>query len=151
TPTLRFQVYASKWPEAKETLWTIINRNEYQDSGEQLSLPAKDGMRYFDLWRGVELKPVTANERVVLSFPVEANGFGAILATPTSTPELEKLLSEMKRLNAFRLDSFSKEWVVLKQKVAEVRPTKPYKNAPEGMVSIPASQFDFKVEGIEIE
>ena len=151
TPMLRFQVYASRWPGSTETLWTIINRNEYDLSGEQLSLPAKAGVRYFDLWHGVELKPVATGERITLSFALEADGFGAILATPAPTPELEKLLIEMKRFNAVRLDSFSKEWVVLKQKTVEIKSTKPYKSAPEGMTSIPASQFEFKVEGIEIE
>ena len=151
TPMLRFQVYASRWPGSTETLWTITNRNEYDLSGEQLSLPAKAGVRYFDLWHGVELKPVATGERITLSFALEADGFGAILATPAPTPELEKLLIEMKRFNAVRLDSFSKEWVVLKQKTVEIKSTKPYKSAPEGMTSIPASQFEFKVEGIEIE
>ena len=39
-------------------------------------------MRYFDLYHGVELKPAVDGEDAVLSFDIEANGYGAILATP---------------------------------------------------------------------
>src|SRR5450759_1905379 len=39
TPMLRFQVYASKWPGDGRTLWTIINRNEYDVNGQQIALP----------------------------------------------------------------------------------------------------------------
>ena len=39
-------------------------------------------MRYFDLYHGVELHPDLEQQNAVLSFDVEANGYGAILATP---------------------------------------------------------------------
>ena len=34
-----------------------MNRNEYDVAGPQMELPAQDGVRYFDLYHGVELKP----------------------------------------------------------------------------------------------
>jgi iron(II)-dependent oxidoreductase len=151
TPMLRFEVYASKWPARDHTLWTIINRNEYDILGEQMSLPIEAGMRYFDLWHGVELKPVIEGDHVTLRFAMEANGFGAVLATKAPDASLQPLLDEMKRLNSVRLDSFSKDWGVLPQKMTEIRPTRPARSAPEGMVKIPAMSFRFVVEGIEIE
>jgi len=151
TPMLRFQVYASKWPEGNQTLWTIINRNEYDVAGEQISLPVKPGLHYFDLWHGVELKPATTGDHLTLSFDIEANGFGAVLATASPEPDLKKFLGEMKTLNGVRLDSFSKDSTVLKQTITEVKPTKKDKAAPEGMIRIAAPQFDFDVDGIEIE
>jgi formylglycine-generating enzyme required for sulfatase activity len=57
----------------------------------------------------------------------------------------------MKTLNSVRLDSFSNQWTVLPQTMTEIAPTKPYTAAPQGMVKIPATRFDFTVEGIEIE
>ena len=53
-------VYASRWPQGKSTLWTIVNRNQYDVEGRQSRLPAEAGTRYFDLWHGVELKPESA-------------------------------------------------------------------------------------------
>ena len=40
TPTLQAGVFASKFPAGKQTLWTIVNRNEYDVSGEQLRIAA---------------------------------------------------------------------------------------------------------------
>jgi len=151
TPMLRFQVYASKWPAARQTLWTIINRNEYDVSGQQMSLHVKPGMRYFDLWHGVELKPAIAGDSLILSFDIEANGFGSILATQSQDADLDTLLRQMKQLNSIRLDSFSKNWVVLPQTMTEIPQTKRPKSAPEGMVQIPSSEFEFSVDGVEIE
>ena len=42
-----------------QTLWTIVNRNEYDVEGDQLEIQAEPGMRYFDLYHGVELTPQT--------------------------------------------------------------------------------------------
>jgi iron(II)-dependent oxidoreductase len=151
TPTLRFGVYASKWPADGQTLWTVINRNEYDVTGEQMSLPVEAGMRYFDVWHGVELKPVVADGRATLSFDMEANGFGAMLATAAPDASLQTLMKEMQQLNKVRLDSFSAQWTVLPQKIAEVARTKVAGLAPEGMVKVPATTFRFQVDGVETE
>jgi hypothetical protein len=110
TPMLRYQINASKWPAEGHTLWTIVNRNEYDVKGQQISLPVTPGMRYYDIWHGVELKPVIENGNATLSFDIEANGFGALLATSAPDASLEALLSEMKKLNSVRLDSFTQQW-----------------------------------------
>ncbi len=57
SPMLRYGVYASRWPLGGETVWTIVNRNEYDVEGDQIEVAAKDNLRYFDLYHGVELKP----------------------------------------------------------------------------------------------
>ena len=41
-------------------------------------------MRYFDLYHGVELTPERDGNEAVLAFPIEAHGYGAILATKTA-------------------------------------------------------------------
>ena len=38
-------------------------------------------MRYFDLYHGVELTPEREGNTAVLSFAIEAHGYGAVLAT----------------------------------------------------------------------
>ena len=81
-PTEQYGVYASRWPLQEKTLWTIINRNQTDTDGAQIPVAAQSGIHYYDLWHGVELTPETHGDRAFLSFPIEAHGFGAILATP---------------------------------------------------------------------
>ena len=54
-PMQLYGVFASQWPLAQQTVWTIVNRNEYDVDGRQMSVPYTQGMRYFDLYHGVEL------------------------------------------------------------------------------------------------
>ena len=151
TPMLRFGIYASKWPANGNTFFTIINRNEYDVAGEQISLPVEEGVRYFDMWHGAELQPRIENDRAVLSFDIEENGFGALLVAQSLDKKTEALIQEMKQMNSVRLDSFSTSWTVLQQTMTEIHRTAAKATAPEGMVKIPASTFNFNVSGIEIE
>ena len=149
---LNYGVFASRWPLGNETVWTIVNSAAYDIGGAQMNVPLTPGMRYFDLYHGVELKPTTDGQHNVLSFAIEASGYGAILATPGEPSEAIKAL--MKRMAAMTqkpLPSFSHDPVVLAQRLVDIAPTKPAADAPDGMVRIPGGTFDFKVEGVEIE
>jgi formylglycine-generating enzyme required for sulfatase activity len=151
-PTELYGIFASRWPAGDQTVWTIVNRNEYDVSGRQILVPAKNGMRYFDLYHGVELKPNIENGNAVLSFSVEAHGFGAILATnaePTAT--MRQLMLHMKSMTATPLSTYSDEWKALPQQLVEISSTKPGADAPASMVKIPTGEFVFRVKGIEIE
>jgi iron(II)-dependent oxidoreductase len=153
TPMLRYGVFASRWPLHGQTIWTIVNRNQYGVDGHQIELEPEDGMRYFDLYHGAELKPErTSGGKVMLSFAIEAHGYGALLATKTA-PEagIQALMSSMKEMSAKPLASYSHEWTVLSQQIVPIAATKPPSQEPAGMVKIPAGNFVFKVEGIEIE
>ncbi len=151
-PTAFYGIFASRWPLGDQTVWTIVNRNEYDVAGRQMSVPAKDGMRYFDLYHGVELKPAREGVNDVLSFPIEAHGFGAVMATagePDATTR--QLMARMKSMTAKPLSSYSHEWKTLPQHLVEISLTKPAASAPQGMIKIPSSDFVFKVRGVEIE
>ena len=151
-PMHRYGVFASRWPLEGRTAFTIVNRNEYAVEGRQISLPHKDGMRYFDLYHGEELKPETEAGVDVLSFMTEAHGYGAILAQPGEPDaDLRALMAKMKQMTATPLSSYSHEWKPLPQQLVDIAKSEPAKDAPEGMVKIPAGEFLFKVEGIEIE
>jgi formylglycine-generating enzyme required for sulfatase activity len=152
-PMLRYGIFASRWPLHQQTLWTIVNRNEYDAEGQQIELEPDEGMRYFDLYHGVELRPErNPDGKAVLSFSIEAHGYGALLATKTS-PEagVQALMSKMKELSTKPLASYSHEWTVLPQQIVPIAATKPPSITPPGMVKIPAGGFVFKVQGIEIE
>jgi iron(II)-dependent oxidoreductase len=152
-PMRPYGVFASRWPAGDRTLWTIVNRNQYDVSGQQIDLPAEEGMRYFDLYHGAELQPERDQTgRLVLSFEIEAHGFGALLAS-RSNPDaaIPGLMSRMKVLTAQPLATFSDQWQVLPQQIVPIASTKPPSTTPAEMVKIPAGQFSFRVSGIEIE
>jgi formylglycine-generating enzyme required for sulfatase activity len=151
-PITFYGIFASRWPLGDKTVWTLVNRNEYDVSGRQMTVPAKDGMRYYDLYHGVELKPDREGGNDVLSFSIEARGFGAVLATPGDPgAATQKLMATMKAMTAKPLSSYSAEWKTLPQQMVEIQSTKAAAPAPGGMIQIPAADFVFKVRGIEIE
>jgi formylglycine-generating enzyme required for sulfatase activity len=148
----RYGVYASRWPVGDETVWMIVNRNEYNVDGRQMSVTRQEGAHYFDLYHGVELKPEFDGDTAVLSFSLEAHGFGAVLATRRAPGgDIAKLLATMKAMTAQPLSTYSNEWRALPQKMVEIEPAKPSSAVPEGMVKIAGGDYVFKVEGIEIE
>jgi iron(II)-dependent oxidoreductase len=152
-PMLRYGIFSSRWPSGQQTLWTIVNRNDYDVEGPQLELAAEDGVRYFDLYHGVELTPVkNAAGKNVLSFTLEAHGYGSILASH-SAPDtgIQNLMSKMKSLTAKPLASYSHEWRVLPQQIVPIPSTKVPAESPADMVKIPAADFVFRVQGIEVE
>ena len=152
-PMLNFGVYSSRWPLGQQTVWTIVNRNAYDIGGPQLNVPLTPGMRYFDLYHGVELKPTTDGTQNVLSFDLEASGYGAVLATPGEPSNAMKaLMRRMAAMTQKPLASYSHDPVVLvAQRLVDIAPTKPAADVPEGMVRIPGGTFDFRVGGVEIE
>jgi formylglycine-generating enzyme required for sulfatase activity len=151
-PMRRYGVYASRWPLGDQTVWTIVNRNEYDVTGVQMAVQHRDGMRYFDLYHGVELKPEMEGSDAVLQFAIEAHGYGAVLAI-TGEPDahFRELMAKMAQITAKPLSDFSHEWTALPQKLVEIAPTEPARSTPQAMIRIEGGNFDFRVEGIEIE
>jgi gamma-glutamyl hercynylcysteine S-oxide synthase len=152
-PMLRYGVYASRWPMGEQAVWTIVNRNEYAVEGDQIEIRATPGIRYFDLYHGVELTPeARSGERTVLAFPIEAKGYGAVLATNTAPDQkIISLMSTLKSLTATPLSTYSHEWKVLPQQIVPIQATKAATTTPAGMIKIPEADFTFRVSGIEIE
>ena len=153
TPTIQGGVFASKFPIQAKTLWTIINRNEYAARGEQLLVPHRSGIRYYDLWHGKELQPRLRDGNAALDFEIDGRGFGAILASEenSSAGPLRELLSYMAERSSRPLSSYSRDWKAVPQTMVPIPPTKAASEAPPGMIRVPAADFDFNVHGIEIE
>jgi iron(II)-dependent oxidoreductase len=153
TPMWRYGVFASRWPLHDETVWTIVNRNEYDVEGHEIELQPEEGMHYFDLYHGTELKPEpNLDGKVVLSFDIEAHGYGALLAAKAApSAAMQTLMSQMKQMTARSLASYTHEWTVLPQLIVPIAATKPPPAFPAGMIKIPAGSFVFRVQGIEIE
>ncbi|HET7440829.1 MAG TPA: hypothetical protein VFJ47_05950 [Terriglobales bacterium] len=153
TPVIQAGLFASLFPEPKGTLWTIVNRNEYDVSGAQLTVPHRSGMKYYDLWHGTELTPKVENGKATLSFDLEALGYGAVLATQENPPPMpvHELMKFMAERSQRPLASYSREWKFVPQSLVEIAATKPALAAPPGMIRIPEGTFEFHVSGIEIE
>ncbi len=153
TPTVQPGVFASKFPGKAGVLWTIVNRNEYAVSGEQLRLPRTEGMHYYDLWHGIELTPEVEGQEAVLNFGLDGRGFGAVLASTDAAPvgAIHDLLVYTADRSKHPLASYSREWNPVQQRIVEINPTKTAHQAPAGMVRVPEGDYDFKVSGIEIE
>ncbi|MDI1337426.1 MAG: formylglycine-generating enzyme family protein [Lacunisphaera sp.] len=146
--------FASMFPGPELTLWTVVNRNEYDLAGEQLPVTHRAGRRYYDAWNGNALTPrLLPDGQAALAFPLESRGFGAVLAVESgaSPAGLESFLARRRELTAAPLQSLSAQWRALPQQIVPIAPTKPAATAPAGMVTIPAGEFEFKVGGIEIE
>ena len=152
-PTLQNGVFATEFPLDGTTLWTIISRNEYELSGEQLAAPHREGRRYFDIWNGTELNPRVENGEAIIDLPLEANGYGCVLGLDdgADVEDLTEFLTEMKKLGEVSLQSLSNVWKSIPQEIVPIEATKPADEAPAGMVRIPAGIFDFRVNGIEVE
>ena len=151
--TLQHGVFASRFPLADYTAWNLVNRHEYDIEGEQLAVPHRDGTRYFDTWHGVALEPRIEDGRAVLSFALEARGFGGVLALMpgVSIEGLDEFLARMRAWAAKPLQAFSAEWKPLQQQLRPIEATAPASSAPRGMIAIAGGEFDFAVGGIEIE
>src|SRR5207249_9891213 len=79
--TLQPGVFASRFPTEESTLWTIVNRNEYDITGEHLRVSHRAGMHYYDLWHGIEIKASVPGSEAIISFNVEGVCVGGIVDT----------------------------------------------------------------------
>jgi len=152
SPTATYGLFASEFPGDHATLWTLVNRGQFNVDGPQLRVPFQAGMHYYDLYHGAELTPERTGADAVLSLDVEAQGYAAVLASEQPANEkIAKLMQVMKSMTAQPLSSFSHEWKFVPQQIVPIDATNKYSAAPDGMVKIPGGAFYFKVNGIEIE
>ncbi len=151
--TLQPGVFSTMFPGRDTTLWTIVNRNEYDLVGDQLVVAHAAGRRYYDAWQGAEIQPRIVDGQATLACALEARGFGAVLAFErgANPAGLAKFLQLRRKLTAKPLGNFSNVWESLPQQLVPIAPTKPKAKVSAGMVKIPAGTFEFKVTGIEIE
>ena len=93
---IRYGVFASRWPIGARTIWTVVNRNNYDVGGRQLVIHREAGTRYFDLYHGGELLPEHEGNSDTLSFSIDAHSIAALEA---STSELDKMtIARMARI-----------------------------------------------------
>ena len=151
--TLQADVFASRFPGNGVALWPIVNRNEHEVAGEQIAVAHQPDTSYYDVWNGVRIDPRISAGKAVFALNLEARGFGALLAVAAGThvDGLDAFLKRMKDLAGKPLRSFSAEWRSLPQAIVPIERTRKTAEPPLGMVKIPAAEFDFVVQGVEVE
>lgn len=151
--TLQQGVFASRFPAAGMTLWTLVNRHEYAIDDAQIAVSHVADARYYDLWSGRELDVSIRDGHAVCAFPIEGHGFGAVLQVePGGEPDyFAEVLARLAEWAKTPLQALSDRWQSLPQERVAIESTTPQATAPAGMMTIPAGTFDFRVQGIEIE
>lgn len=153
--TGQYGVYASRFPGETETLWTVVNRNDFAVTELPLTVAHEPMARYVDAWNGRELKAVVgADGRATVTLELEPRGFGALvqLRSKEAVAAAAPVLAAQLALAARPLASYSREWRASPQRIVAQRPSPRVKVAPPGMVTVPAmAAFEFRVTGLQIE
>lgn len=145
-PTLDPSIFASFWPAPTSgAAWTIVNRDLRERTVPLIKVPiVNETMYYFDLYNGVQLKPINN----VLTVKIER--FGAILSTTTVDQNLTSFLKLMAESTLTPIRDFDPSWDWMRgSRVPVARSEHPTTTAD--MVRIPGGPFLFKSHGIEIE
>ncbi len=151
---LQSGVFASEFPDKKAIVYTFVNRDNTNKNGAQITLNYKPFCHYYDIWNGIELKPVCNGSKATLFFNIEGNGFSALLVTEDTktNPAFGSFLQQMKTFAKHSLQSYSSVWKPLPQRLIAIVKTKPAVKKPETMILIPATNnYTFSTEGVMIE
>ena len=152
-PMHSYGVFASRWPLGDQTVWTIVNRNEYDVDGRQMTVPYQAGHA---LLRSLSRRRTEAGERWATRrsshFPIEAHGYGAILATP-GEPDAEPCKALMSRMKAMTAEAAVQLLARVEDAAAAAgrdrRARSPQHRRPKAWSRFPAAIIVFRVHGIE--
>jgi iron(II)-dependent oxidoreductase len=152
-PVLQKGVFASKFPDKNRTIYTFINRDSTDVTGNQITLPYHKNEKYYDVWNGKQLNPEIKDGKAILSLDIEGFGYGAVLVTSNAiTPSETIFLNKMAALSKRKLKSFSTNWKPLTQQIVAIPTTKAMVGEPDGMIKIPAAEnYQFESVGVMIE
>ena len=153
-PVLQNGVFASRFSDEKATVYTFINRDNIDKSGGQITIDNKPAYHYYNVWNGVEIKPVYKANKATLSFTIEGNSFGAVLVTKSRNTDLS-FISFLRRMKTFAkqpLHSYDTSWKPLPQRIVTIIKTKPAVTKQSNMILIPAAHnYQFTDTGVMIE
>ncbi|MDR3110791.1 MAG: formylglycine-generating enzyme family protein [Planctomycetaceae bacterium] len=135
-------IYANLWMNGGTRLWTLVNRSAETVSGELLHIELKTDENYYDLIRGIEIKP----QKGVIDGVIGARGVGCFLAVDKRLVDKDfaaflKTQSEIYK-NAVDDPSIIRRTAQLKP----VAKTNKYNTIPQRMVVIPAVKKIMKVD-----
>ncbi len=137
-------VCASRWEGNGLRLWTLCNQAEEEVSVTLPGWPEAADQHYFDLVRGVSLKPSATG----ISLSLRPRGVGALLAGGEGAlgDDFAAFLKNQRRIDSLaNFDPAPPEHVEI---LTEVKPTRLVAAAalPKDMVLIPARRFELNIK-----
>jgi len=144
-PTLNKSIYASEWKDESVRLWTLVNGDQNEITGELIAVQHREGYRYFDLIRGHEIAPRIEGDHALLSGQLHGRGIGAFLATANVSPDLIAFLARQADIN--QRANFDPTPPIVIETLRPAPTTTRYRldSLPIRMAAIPAHQFEMKV------
>jgi len=132
------RVYASLWELDNKKLWTLINRQEQLATGGIFAVDYVQGVKYFDLIAGKEIKTKTTNGKTSLFTELKPKAIGCILSVPEHdlVPEFYSFLA--KQAASDKKSNFSPAYSLPSHGLKPVQRTPIYSRykIPRGMVPI---------------
>ena len=153
--TLQAGVFASRFPGAGVTLWTMVNRNEYEVEWRADRSRARAGHAAISMsgtacvleprhrWHAGALHAASSKRRASARFSPSQ----ATRSRRTSRRSSSKCASSRAR----RCARSQPNGEHCRSRSSRSSHTRAATEAPAGMIAIPAGEFDFAVHGIEIE
>jgi formylglycine-generating enzyme required for sulfatase activity len=146
TPTEQPGVYASLWEGDGLRLWTLANRKQESVTGPLLKARIRPGERYYDLISGREVRDKPERETVILSGTIAPRGIGCFLsARDNNLGEHFAVFLEQQSLVNTRAN-FDAVSPLLEIQTIPIKSLSPQVKIPEGMVEIPAAEFEMQIE-----
>jgi len=138
-PVWLHRVYASQWQLGLKKIWTIVNRQEQMATGAIFAVDFKEGMKYYDLIAGKELKTTTSNAKTSLFTELKPKAIGCILAIPSNELNAEFYTFLAQQAVREKKSNFNTAYSLPPHRLKPFNPTPLYaKNKiPRGMVNIP--------------
>lgn len=139
------RVYASLWEGRGLRLWTLVNRDEKEVRGVLLSVPHREGDRYYDLVAGVEVPGAAAAGTRRLEGVIRPRGVGAFVAGSDGAlgAGFREFLASQAALGA-RAD-WGTAFPERRQELRRVEPARIRGEVPRDMVGIGAAEFGMEV------
>ncbi len=100
-PTTQYGVFASLWEDDDLRIWTLINRNQHDVSGDLLQSNALRNHVYYDVMQGELATSSLAKKSVTLRGDIPARSVHCFVSGPQEKlgNDFQQLLSHMKQLN----------------------------------------------------
>jgi formylglycine-generating enzyme required for sulfatase activity len=146
-------IYSNLWKNEGTRLWTLVNRSEDNTEGQLLHIELKPNENYYDLIRGIKIKPRLDSERIgIIDGVISARGVGCFLAVNKQLVDNDftaflKTQAEIYK-NATYDQTLNRRTTLLKSFIR----TEKQNNTPPGMVIIPAVKkymhVDFRVREV---
>jgi len=145
-PTRQRGVYASLWRGERLRIWTLVNRNATPASGELLCVPELAGEGHYDLIAGRPLEARSDGGMAALSGTIPARGIGCFVSGMDTNlgADFQEFLRQQAGLNA-RADPDATT-PRRQTHLRAVTRTKLQATVPAGMVEIPATTVDLRIE-----